>query len=93
MGMDAEKYGFTAKVSEHKAGLYLNIPSSTVKSAQIKDEDLLHLTIRNMDGQQIQEGRKARKVGSKAKVYLPKSIRTELDLKHKDLVDVFFRKD
>jgi len=93
MGMDAEKYGFTGKVTEHKAGLYLRFPDLVVESAEIEDEDLLHLTIRNMQGQEVTEGRKARKSSGQVKVYLPKNIRTTLGLQHQDLVDVFFQKD
>lgn len=91
--MTSEKYGFTGKVTEHKAGLYLRIPDLVVESADIKDEDLLHLTLRNMQGQEVRESRKARKSSGQVKVYLPKNIRTTLGLQHKDLVDVFFQKD
>lgn len=91
--MSSEEYGFTGKVTEHKAGLYLRFPDLTVESAEIEDEDLLQLTIRNMQGQEVEESRKARKSSGQVKVYLPKNIRSELNLKHQDLVDVFFHKD
>jgi len=91
--MTNKEYGFTGKVTEHKAGLYLRIPDLVVESADIEDEDLLHLTVRNMQGQEVSEGRKAQESSGQVKVYLPKNIRTELGLQHKDLVDVFFHKD
>lgn len=91
--MTRKKHGFTGKITRHEAGFYLRLPDLTVQSAEIKDQDLLHLTIRNMQGKETSESRKARESSGQVKVYLPKNIRTELGLEHQDLVDVFFHKD
>jgi len=87
------KYGFTGKVSTHQSGLYLNLPGRTIKSAQLKDKQLLHLQLRNMNNKTKEITRKVNKNGDKAKIYLPKQVREDLDLEDKDLLDVFFRKD
>jgi len=91
--MNSQKYGFTGKVSEHGAGFYLNIPENTVESSGLKDEDLLKIELRNQKGKTRTASRKVQVVSDKAKIYLPKELSENLELQHKDLVDVLFEKD
>jgi len=91
--MASEKYGFTGKITLHQAGAYLNIPKRTMESAKLTDKQLLHLKLRNQDGQVLQTTRKTTVSQGKAKVYLTKNTKQKLDLQDKDLVDVFFHKD
>jgi len=86
-------YGFTGKVTKHKAGMYLRFPSPTVKSSNLEGEELLHIEIRNMNGEVVEVARKTQAAGGDVKVYLPKNVKQELSLEHKNLVDVFFQKD
>jgi len=93
--MDDSKpwYGFTAKVTGHGAGMYLRIPELTKESSGICDGDLLELKIRDMKGEETTVGRKVQVSSGQAKVYLPKPVKKELGLGHRDVVDVFFTKD
>jgi len=91
--MNPEKYGFTAKVTEHGSGLYLRIPDLSAESSDLEDEEVLKLTIRSMRGQETQVSRKVRESSGQYKVYLPQRVREKLDLGHNDLVDVFFSKN
>lgn len=87
------EYGFTGKVRKHKPGLQLNFPEKTVQSAEIKNQDLLHMKIRNMNGEKFNVSRKTSKSGKHVEIYLTKEVKQELSLEDKDLVDVFFTKD
>jgi len=91
--MASEKYGFTGKITLHQSGAYLNIPKRTVESASLNDKELLHLELRNQDGQVLETTRKTTVTSGKAKVYLTKDTKQSLDLQDKDLIDVFFHKD
>jgi len=88
-----EKYGFTGKITLHQAGAYLNIPRRTVESASLQDKQLLHLELRNQDGQVLETTRKTTVTSGKAKVYLTKNTKQKLGVEDKELVDVFFHKD
>jgi len=91
--MTKKKYGFTGKVTQHKAGLYLRIPDLVVESADIEDKDRIQLNLRNMQGKTVKKTVTAQESSGQVKVYLPKNIRTKLGLQHQDLVDVYFHKD
>lgn len=86
------QYGFTCKATSQDPGMYLRIPKLTVQSAQIKDGDLLQLKVTNQKGNSVKCSREAQKNSGQVKIYLPKQQSNELELQHKDLVDVFFRK-
>jgi len=87
-----KKNGFTGKVTKHGPGLYLRIPQNTVQSMDLKDEDLLQLELRNMEGEKLQTSREVKESSGQCKVYLGKETKEQLSLQHKDLVDVFLHK-
>jgi hypothetical protein len=87
-----KKNGFTGKVTGHSSGLYLRIPENTVQSMDLKDEDLLQLELRNMNGETLETSREVKESAGQCKVYLGKDTRKQLGLEHKDLVDVFLHK-
>jgi len=87
-----KKWGFTGKVVDHEPGLYLRIPGNTAKSMELNDQELLGLELRNNEGKTVEVSRKVMESSNQYEIYLTKNTKEQLELNHKELVDVFLHK-